>query len=105
MFLAGIGWINATSTLNVLAQQLSPDEFKGRFLAVNVTIFQGSIALSSIGWGYLSEIYTTIPVMKAAAIIMAIFSAVLLLLPTEEAEKTEENAIACGDPLLQFHLK
>ncbi len=105
MFLAGIGWINATSTLNVLAQQLSLDEFKGRFLAVNVTIFQGSIALSSIGWGYLSEIYTTIPVMKAAAIIMAIFSAVLLLLPTEEAEKTEENAIACGDPLLQFHLK
>lgn len=45
MFIAGMGWITATSTLNILAQEHAPDAYRGRFLAVNVTVFQGCIAL------------------------------------------------------------
>ena len=45
LFIAGIGWICAIATINVLAQQLSPAPYKGRFLSINTTVFQGSIAL------------------------------------------------------------
>jgi MFS family permease len=105
MFVTGIGWIIATSTLNVLAQQHAPDAFRGRFLAVNVTVFQGSIALSSIGWGYLAELYSIFMVIKIAAILMGIFAAALLLLPMEETELIKKGSVACSDPLLQYHVK
>jgi len=104
MFLTGIGWINATSTLNVLAQQHSPNELKGRFLAINVTVFQGSIALSSLLWGSLSNRLGTLPVMKIASTGMIIFCAVLAFLPMEENENVEKNSVACSDPLLQYQL-
>jgi len=104
MFIMGIGWINATSTLNVLAQQHSPNELKGRFLAVNVTVFQGSIALSSIGWGYLSEKYAPLLVMKIAAIAMGVFSALVILSPMEEPGRIKDS-VACSDPLLQYQSK
>jgi len=78
MMLTGIGWINATSMLNVLAQQHSPNELKGRFLAVNVTVFQGSIAL---------------------------FSAALVFFPMEETTQVPAQSVACADPLLQYQLK
>lgn len=105
MFLAGIGWINATSTLNVLAQQHSPNELKGRFLAVNVTVFQGSIALSSVAWGYLSELFSALPVIRTGAIVMGILSAIILLSPMEEQEIIKKDTVACSDPLLQYQLK
>jgi len=105
MFITGIGWINATSMLNVLAQQHSPNELKGRFLAVNVTVFQGSIALSSVLWGYLSNILTTLLVMKIAAVGMVIFCGALSFFPMEESEKTKEDTVACSDPLMQYHVK
>ena len=104
MFLTGIGWINATSTLNVLAQQHSPNELKGRFLAVNVTVFQGSIALSSIFWGYLSNTLGTLLVMKIAAASMVIFCGALAFLPMEEDENIKKNSVACTAPLLQYQL-
>jgi predicted MFS family arabinose efflux permease len=105
MFVTGIGWINATSTLNVLAQQHSPDKLKGRFLAVNVTVFQGSIAISSIVWGYFSEMFTALPVIKIGALTMSILSAILLFIPMEEPETVNKGSVACGDPLLQYQLK
>ncbi len=105
MFITGIGWINATSTLNVLAQQHSPNEFKGRFLAVNVTVFQGSIALSSVLWGYLSNVLTTLIVLKIAAVVMAIFCGALAMVPMEENESATQQSVACADPLLQYQLK
>lgn len=105
MFLTGIGWINATSTLNVLAQELSPTEFKGRFLAINVTVFQGSIALSSMFWGYLSSLLTTVVVMKIAAVSMVVFCGALAFFPMEEAETNIQESVACSDPLLQYQVK
>ncbi|SFC71456.1 MFS transporter [Spirosoma endophyticum] len=105
LFITGIGWINATSMMNVLAQQYSPTELKGRFLAINVTVFQGSIALSSLGWGYLSELVTTLTVLKIAAVGMAIGCGMLLFFPLEEAEDVSSESVACADPLVQFHLQ
>jgi predicted MFS family arabinose efflux permease len=105
MVLTGIGWINATSTLNVLAQQHSPNELKGRFLAINVTVFQGTIALSSLFWGYLSDILTTLLVIKIAAVTMVVFCGLLAFLPMEDNEEIEKDSVACSDPLIQYQLK
>jgi len=102
MVLTGIGWINATSTLNVLAQQHSPNALKGRFLAINVTVFQGSIALSSAFWGFLSKFLAPLTVLSIAALGMAVFSGVLMFFPMEELGTTPPQSVACADPLLQF---
>jgi len=105
MMITGVGWINAMSTLNVLAQQHSPNELKGRFLAVNVLVFQGSIALSSLFWGYLSNMIAILLVMKIAALCMAVLCGLLSLIPMEEPETIQGNTVACTEPLLQYQSK
>ncbi len=82
LFITGIGWISAIATINVLAQQLSPSPYKGRFLSINTTVFQGSLALSSAGWGWLAGQLTTLKVFEIASITMALFcTLVMFLLP------------------------
>ncbi|MEX6690001.1 MFS transporter [Danxiaibacter flavus] len=102
LLIMGIAWINATSTLNVLAQQLSPAAFKGRFLAVNVTVFQTSIALSSIGWGALASMLSVMMVVRIAAIGMALVAILLLFIPMEDEAVEIAGTVACSDPLLQY---
>jgi len=102
LFIAGTGWICATSTLNILAQVHSPAAFKGRFLAVNVTVFQGCLALSSALWGLLANFLPVLMVFRIAALAMVAFNAVLLLLPMEEGVVIPEQAVACADALLQY---
>jgi len=54
-FIAGIGWICAIATINVLAQQLSPAPYKGRFLSINTTGIPGIYCLVKWqGWGWLA---------------------------------------------------
>ena len=103
MFLTGIGWINTTSSLNVMAQQYAPDALKGRFLAANVTVFQGSIALSSAFWGYLSDYFKPLTVVEIAAVGMIIFSTILSFFPIPEPATPTTDAVPCSDPLLQYH--
>ncbi len=106
LVITGLAWINATSTLNVLAQQLSPGAFKGRFLAVNVTVFQTSIALSSFFWGWLTKYFSVTGVMNIAAVSMAVCAALLAFIPLEEGEDAGgAQPIACSDPLIQYQLK
>jgi len=90
LFITGIGWIIAIATINVLAQELSPAPYKGRFLSVNTTVFQGSLALSSAGWGWLATQISTLQVFEIAAISMALLSTlVVFLLPmSPEADAT-----------------
>jgi MFS family permease len=78
LFITGIGWISAIATINVLAQQLSPAPYKGRFLSINTTVFQGSLALSSAGWGWLAGHLTTLKVFEIASISMAVFSTLVI---------------------------
>jgi predicted MFS family arabinose efflux permease len=80
LFLAGIGWICAIATINVLAQQLSPAPYKGRFLSINTTVFQGSIALSSAGWGWLAGELTSLKVFGMASLSMVLVSSLIMFL-------------------------
>jgi hypothetical protein len=68
-------------------------------------VFQGSIAVSSAFWGYLTHFWSITAVMVIAAVCMILFSAVLLLFPMEEAGVVSKDAVACTDPLLQYQLK
>jgi predicted MFS family arabinose efflux permease len=105
-FVAGIGWINATSPLNVIAQQYSPPAFRARFLAVNVTVFQGGIALGSIFWGFLSNQIGSLLVMQIAASGMVISSLLIyFFIPVKEQENMLQDSVACGDPLLQYRVQ
>lgn len=100
MFIIGIGWIWATSTLNILAQLYSPKELKGRFLATNVTVFQGSLALSSAFWGYLSLKTGSIAVLTVSGVAMVLFSAILVFFPMEEPSSEPAAWVACSAPIL-----
>jgi MFS family permease len=94
MFVIGIGWINTNATLNVLAQQLAPTEHRARYLSINTMVFQGSLALSSAGWGYLSNQITSLTAMKIAALSMAIFSLILVFfLPMTETFSVEPTIV------------
>ena len=100
LFLIGIGWIWTTSTLNVLAQLYSPQELRARFLAVNITIFQGSIALTSLIWGFVSARIGAVRSIEIAGIAMACASAVLIFFPMEEPAAKPIQKVACTDPIL-----
>jgi len=100
MFIVGIGWICITSTLNVLAQLYSPAEFKGRFLSVNITFFQGSIAVSSIFWGYFSDLTSALMIFRVAGIGMMVICGLLLFFPMKDPDFRPETIVPCTEPLL-----
>ena len=100
LFIIGIGWIWSMSTLNVLAQLYSPKDLRGRFLAVNITIFQGSIALTSFIWGYVSSKIGAIESIEIAGVAMVCASAVLMLFPMEEPAAKSADKVACTEPIL-----
>jgi len=104
LFVTGIFWIHATTILNVLAQQYSPERFRGRFLAVNVTIFQGGIAVSSLLWGFLAEQYSSAISMRIAAIAMLVVATIVFFfVPLKEAAPSKKG-VACSDALAQYQL-
>lgn len=52
MALAGIAWITMLSGFNVAAQTAAPSWVKARALAINLLVFQGSMAAGSASWGW-----------------------------------------------------
>lgn len=52
MALAGMAWITMLSSFNVAAQMAAPSWVKARALAINLLVFQGSMAAGSAGWGW-----------------------------------------------------
>ncbi|OQP48100.1 hypothetical protein A4H97_30170 [Niastella yeongjuensis] len=100
IFLLGFGWIWSTSTLNVLAQLYSPDALRARFLSVNITIFQGSLALTSLFWGWVSNEIGTIATVEMSGVLMVAASVVLLFFPMEEPSADPGEKVACTAPIL-----
>jgi MFS family permease len=52
--LAGMSWIGALASLNVSAQVALPDWVRGRGLAMYVTVFFGTMSISSMIWGEIA---------------------------------------------------
>jgi MFS family permease len=55
MTFAGAAWIVFMSLFNTLIQNLAPDWVRARVLAVYLFVFQGSVALGSLVWGYVAD--------------------------------------------------
>lgn len=57
MAVSGMAWITVLSSLQVAAQMALPNWVRSRGLAVFMTIFMGSMALGSLLWGSVAQLY------------------------------------------------
>lgn len=55
MLAGGFAWMVVISSLNVAARMVVPAWVQARSLAVYLLVFQGGMALGSLGWGVLAE--------------------------------------------------
>jgi MFS family permease len=55
MLAAGLAWIVVISSLNVAARMVVPAWVQARSLAVYLLVFQGGMAIGSLGWGVVAE--------------------------------------------------
>lgn len=68
MALSGIAWIAVLSSLQVAAQMALPDWVRSRGLAVFMSAFMGSMALGSVFWGKLAQLYSIESALTVAGI-------------------------------------
>jgi MFS family permease len=55
MLLGGASWTVFMSLFNTIIQDLAPDWVRARVLAVYLFVFQGSVAIGSLLWGFAAE--------------------------------------------------
>lgn len=67
MFVIGMAWIVALSTLQVTAQLALPDWVRARGLSVFMTVFMGAMALGSVTWGQFTAATSLTTALTAAA--------------------------------------
>jgi len=93
LLLLGAAWITALTTLNGTAQAILPNWVRGRGLAVYLTVFNGAMALGSLGWGMVAEAIGVPGTLLAGA--ASLLLAALLLhrvrLPVGEADLVPSN--------------
>ncbi len=68
MALSGIAWITVLSSLQVTAQMALPGWVRSRGLAVFMSAFMGSMALGSLLWGRLAQLYSIEHALTVAGI-------------------------------------
>lgn len=76
MPLLGFCWIGILTTMNVTAHAILPDWVRGRGMALQITVFFGSMSLGSLVWGRLAEATGT-QVSLAVAAVSGAFVAIL----------------------------
>jgi len=68
MAVSGTAWITVLSSLQVAAQMALPNWVRSRGLAVFMAVFMGSMAVGSLCWGKLAELYSIDFSLTAAAV-------------------------------------
>lgn len=93
LLLLGMAWIVALTTLNGAAQAILPNWVRGRALAVYLTVFNGAMALGSLGWGAVAEATGVPAALLAGAGGLFIVAFVLhsVKLPVGEADLVPSN--------------
>ncbi|QAY78962.1 MFS transporter [Sphingosinicella sp. BN140058] len=76
MPLLGGAWVTVVTALNITTQSILPDWVRGRGLALYLTVFNGAIAVGSLGWGQLAD-YTSTRTSLAAAAFLGAMSAIV----------------------------
>jgi MFS family permease len=93
VLLLGAAWITALTTLNGTAQAILPNWVRGRALAVYLTVFNGAMALGSLGWGAVAEalgVPATL-LIGAASLLLAAILLHRVRLPVGEADLVPSN--------------
>lgn len=68
MAVSGVAWITVLSSLQVAAQMALPNWVRSRGLAVFMSAFMGCMALGSLFWGKLAQLYSIEFSLMAAAV-------------------------------------
>ena len=55
LFVLGMAWITALTTLNGVTQSILPNWVRGRALTVYLTVYNGAMTAGSIAWGVVAE--------------------------------------------------
>lgn len=77
-FIAGTGWVNCMTTLNVATQLRSPEEILGRCLSIYMAVTFGGMALGAWIWGSMAD-WQSVPFALGGA--AAWFGLSTLILP------------------------
>jgi MFS family permease len=72
MLIGGVAWMALVSSVNVAVQVATPSWYRARVSAVFMVVFQGSIVLGSVVWGWVAERSSVrVALMSGAACIAA----------------------------------
>ncbi len=66
MFACGAAWLSLLSTFNSSIQVVVPSWVRGRVLAISILVIFGGLALGSVFWGYIADVWG-IPIALTAA--------------------------------------
>ncbi len=93
LFLLGMAWIVALTTLNGVAQAILPNWVRGRALAVYLTVFNGAMTAGSLGWGVVAEAAGLRGTLLIGAIALLAVGIVMhrVKLPAGEADLAPSN--------------
>ena len=93
MLVLGLGWIIALTTLNGVAQAVLPNWVRGRGLAIYLMVFNGAMALGSLGWGLMAGQMGLPVTLLVGAVGLVVVSLIFhrIKLPTGEADLQPSN--------------
>ncbi|MCA1648040.1 MAG: MFS transporter [Chloroflexi bacterium] len=89
MATAGVAWMVVTSGLNVMVQSCAPNWVKARALGTYLLVFQGTLAVGSLAWGFVAEHFGDTPTLTAAAAGLVVGVAATWRWPLGAAERVD----------------
>lgn len=86
MLLAGVAWMTALSSLSVAARMAAPVWVQARSLAIYLLVFQGGIALGSLGWGAVAGRWGVSSTLVVAGVGLIAGTATKFVFPLQSGE-------------------
>jgi MFS family permease len=78
LFLTGLGLLSQFAMMNTVIQSLVSSELRGRVISIYILMFIGLTPIGNIGAGWLAEHIGTGATMRTGALVILIFSSVIL---------------------------
>lgn len=100
MLALGAAWIVALTTLNSTAQAILPNWVRGRALAIYLTVFNGAMALGSLGWGSVADAVGIPVTLFAGAVLLLVAGLGMHRLPLPKGETDLAPSNHWPEPLL-----
>jgi MFS family permease len=99
-FMLGIAWIAVLTTLNATMQGILPNWVRGRGLSIYLTVFNGAMAIGSVGWGFLGEAIGTDGTLLVAGASLAIVAGLAFQATLPRGEDDLQPSMHWPEPAL-----